>query len=72
MRNVQVESFFPEVIEPSFGLGRILSAVLEHSFQQREVDGRKFFTFPVIPIYTKKHTSIPYFSPQSHLTKLLS
>ena len=47
IKNVQVESFFPEVIEPSFGLGRILSALLEHSFQQREVDGRKFFTFPV-------------------------
>ena len=58
MRNVQVESFFPEVIEPSFGLGRILSAVLEHSFQQREVDGRKFFTFPVRPIYTKNDASI--------------
>ncbi|CBY18832.1 unnamed protein product [Oikopleura dioica] len=46
IKNIQVESFFPEVIEPSFGLGRILSALLEHSFQQREVDGRKFFTFP--------------------------
>ena len=47
IRNVQVESFYPEVIEPSFGLGRILVALLEHNFQQREVDGRKFFTFPV-------------------------
>merc|ERR1712037_58196 len=38
------------------GLGRILSALLEHSFQQREVDGRKFFTFP--PLITPYKASV--------------
>ena len=40
------ESFMPEVVEPSFGLDRIMAAVLEHNFCQREADGRNFFTFP--------------------------
>jgi glycyl-tRNA synthetase len=34
--NVSEEKFTPSVIEPSFGLGRILSAVLEHSFKMRD------------------------------------
>lgn len=34
--NVMEEKFVPSVIEPSFGLGRILTAVLEHSFKARD------------------------------------
>lgn len=30
------EKFVPSVIEPSFGLGRILTAVFEHSFKARD------------------------------------
>lgn len=30
------EKFVPSVIEPSFGLGRVLTAVLEHSFKARD------------------------------------
>ena len=33
---VQVVKFIPSVIEPSFGIGRILHALLEHSFHQRD------------------------------------
>ncbi|CAG8730138.1 5002_t:CDS:2, partial [Acaulospora colombiana] len=33
-----VEDFTPNVIEPSFGLGRILYALLEHSYWARESD----------------------------------
>ncbi len=33
---VSERKFTPSVIEPSFGMGRILHAVLEHSFSQRE------------------------------------
>ena len=33
---VSERKFTPSVIEPSFGMGRILQAVLEHSFSQRE------------------------------------
>lgn len=45
-KNVQVESFLPEVVEPSFGLGRIFAVLTEHTFRRREADGRRFFTFP--------------------------
>lgn len=33
-----MEDFTPNVIEPSFGLGRILYALLEHSYWARETD----------------------------------
>ena len=37
-RQVSVEKFVPSVIEPSFGVGRLLHALLEHSFSVREGD----------------------------------
>ena len=33
-----VREYIPNVIEPSFGLGRILYSLLEHSFWSREQD----------------------------------
>jgi len=33
--------FTPSVIEPSFGMGRILYSLLEHSFSQREADEQR-------------------------------
>jgi len=35
------ESITPHVIEPSFGLGRIIYAILEHSYKIREVEKRE-------------------------------
>ncbi|BAM38939.1 glycyl-tRNA synthetase [Theileria orientalis strain Shintoku] len=35
---VSDESFVPGVIEPSFGLGRLIYSILEHSFRVRPVD----------------------------------
>ena len=37
-KNVVEIKYTPHVIEPSFGMGRILNAVLEHSFTQRNGD----------------------------------
>lgn len=34
--NVMEEKYIPSVIEPAFGLGRILSAIFEHSFKTRD------------------------------------
>lgn len=31
------QNFTPSVIEPSFGIGRIIYAIFEHSFYTREV-----------------------------------
>jgi len=36
---VHTESFTPNVIEPSFGIDRILYAIFEHSYNVREVEG---------------------------------
>ena len=40
-RMVYEEKYVPSVIEPSFGIGRIMYAVLEHSFSQREGDDQR-------------------------------
>lgn len=40
---VHVEEITPNVIEPSFGIGRILYAVLEHSFRKRDGDSNSYF-----------------------------
>uniref|UniRef100_A0A183AGR7 HGTP_anticodon domain-containing protein n=1 Tax=Echinostoma caproni TaxID=27848 RepID=A0A183AGR7_9TREM len=42
-RFVLVEEIVPNVIEPSFGLGRILYAVFEHSFRVREGDEQRTY-----------------------------
>ena len=36
-----MEDVIPSVVEPSFGIGRILYAVLEHSFRVREEDEKR-------------------------------
>lgn len=46
------EKYVPHVIEPSFGLGRIIYSILEHTFRIRiDKDGKKdekrtFFALP--------------------------
>uniref|UniRef100_A0A914DM22 Glycine--tRNA ligase n=1 Tax=Acrobeloides nanus TaxID=290746 RepID=A0A914DM22_9BILA len=42
-KTVHVDEIVPSVIEPSYGIGRILYAVLEHSFRQREGDEQRTF-----------------------------
>ncbi len=52
-RKVHVEEITPSVIEPSFGVGRIMYAVFEHNFKVREDDEqRTYFALPpsVAPI----------------------
>lgn len=41
LKTVHVEDVTPSVIEPSFGIGRVMYAVLEHSFRQREGDEKR-------------------------------
>ena len=36
-----VEQVVPSVIEPSFGIGRIMYALFEHNFRQREGDEQR-------------------------------
>ncbi|TMW57244.1 hypothetical protein Poli38472_003169 [Pythium oligandrum] len=38
---VSEEKYIPSVIEPSFGIGRILTAIFEHNFSTREGDDKR-------------------------------
>jgi glycyl-tRNA synthetase len=51
------EKFCPNVIEPSFGIGRVIYCILEHCFKVRAEDAqRTYFTFP--PLIAPVKTSI--------------
>ena len=46
-RKVHVEDVIPGVIEPSFGIGRIMYIIWEHNFQMRKGDEmRSYFSLP--------------------------
>uniref|UniRef100_A0A8R1HPL1 Glycine--tRNA ligase n=1 Tax=Caenorhabditis japonica TaxID=281687 RepID=A0A8R1HPL1_CAEJA len=42
-KKVHVQELTPSVIEPSYGIGRIMYAVLEHSYRQRETEDQRIF-----------------------------
>ena len=42
---VQEEKFVPSVIEPSFGIGRILYSIMEHCFRMRD-ESRTYLLLP--------------------------
>lgn len=51
---VHVNEYIPSVIEPSFGIGRIMYSLLEHAFYQREGDEqRAVLAFPACIAPTK-------------------
>ncbi|VDK85287.1 unnamed protein product [Litomosoides sigmodontis] len=56
-KKVYAEEFHPSVIEPSFGIGRIMYSVLEHSFRQREGDEQRLY-FALRPIVAPIKCSI--------------
>ncbi|KAL8164836.1 UNVERIFIED_CONTAM: hypothetical protein K2H54_010009 [Gekko kuhli] len=48
-KTLHVEEVVPNVIEPSFGIGRIMYTVFEHTFRIREGDEqRTYFSFPAV------------------------
>ncbi|GFY55601.1 glycine--tRNA ligase [Trichonephila inaurata madagascariensis] len=48
-KTVHVEEIIPAVIEPSFGIGRIMYAIWEHSFKTRAGDEmRTYFALPPV------------------------
>jgi len=48
-KTFHVEEIIPSVIEPSFGIGRVMYAIFEHNFLVREDDGqRTYFSLPPI------------------------
>jgi len=48
-KTVSVESFTPHVVEPSFGIGRIMTGILEHAFSVRPgAERRRVLSLPPI------------------------
>ncbi|TSK98415.1 Glycine--tRNA ligase [Bagarius yarrelli] len=48
-KTLHVEEITPNVIEPSFGIGRIMYSIFEHTFHVREGDEqRTYFSFPAV------------------------
>ncbi|XP_017764009.1 PREDICTED: glycine--tRNA ligase isoform X2 [Eufriesea mexicana] len=48
-KSVHVEEIIPSVIEPSFGIGRIMYALFEHNFKEREGDKKRtYFSLPPV------------------------
>lgn len=56
-----VREFTPNVIEPSFGLGRIFYVLLEHSYWSREQDVERGVCV-VAPLHVILHATDGYFS----------
>uniref|UniRef100_A0A7E4V802 Glycine--tRNA ligase n=1 Tax=Panagrellus redivivus TaxID=6233 RepID=A0A7E4V802_PANRE len=56
-KTLHVEELVPSVIEPSFGIGRIMYAVLEHSFRQREGDEQRTY-FELKPLVAPYKASV--------------
>jgi glycyl-tRNA synthetase len=40
-KTIHVEEIIPNVVEPSFGIGRIMYALFEHNFRIREGDEQR-------------------------------
>ena len=48
-KTLHVEEFVPSVVEPSFGIGRIMYAVFEHTYRKRDNDEqRTYFALPPV------------------------
>ena len=61
-KKIMEEKFIHSVIEPSYGIGRIVYCVFEHCFKMREADAqRTYFDFPAL-IAPIKCTILPLMS----------
>ena len=79
-KSVKEEKYVPHVIEPSFGLGRIMYCIFEHCFKMREEDvQRTYFDFPaivapvkcsILPLMDKPELSAKTLKLKQMLTKL--
>jgi len=49
VETVNVERFVPRVIEPSFGLDRIIYSALEHAYREEDRDGEPFTVLSLSP-----------------------
>merc|ERR1719330_483435 len=70
-KTFHVEEFIPSVVEPSFGVGRIMYALFEHNFKVREGDeARSYFTLP--PVIAPLKCSVLPLSNNADFTPLVT
>merc|ERR1711934_1063457 len=70
-KTVHVEEFIPSVVEPSFGVGRIMYALFEHNFKVREGDeARSYFALP--PVIAPLKCSVLPLSNNTDFTPLVT
>ena len=61
-KKIMEEKYVPSVIEPSYGIGRIIYCIFEHCFKIREQDARRtYFDFPAL-VAPVKCTLLPLMS----------
>jgi glycyl-tRNA synthetase len=64
------EKYIPSVIEPSFGIGRIVYCIFEHCFKIRPHEAsRTYFTFP--PLIAPLKCSILPLIPTAELNNIV-
>merc|ERR1719474_2362518 len=69
-KTFHVEEIIPSVIEPSFGVGRVMYAIFEHNFKIREGDEqRTFFSLP--PVISPLKCSLLPLSNNTDFTPLV-
>ena len=70
-RKVTGRSYIPGVIEPSFGIGRILYALLEHAYTTRDTDTEEIRNYLRLPpvIAPIKCSILPLTKAESHLVE---
>jgi len=69
-RTVIEEKYVPHVIEPSFGLGRIMYCIFEHCFKVRPQDAKRtYFEFP-LSVAPVKCTLLPLMAQDKFVPKI--
>jgi len=69
-KTFHVEEIIPSVIEPSFGIGRVMYAIFEHNFKVREGDEqRTYFSLP--PVISPLKCSLLPLSNNTDFTPLV-
>ncbi|CAL8135036.1 unnamed protein product [Orchesella dallaii] len=70
-KTIHVEEFVPNVIEPSFGVGRILYSIFEHNFKVRPEDSqRTYFSLP--PLMAPVKCSVLPLSSKPELLQMVT
>lgn len=59
-KTIHVEEVIPSVVEPSFGIGRIMYALFEHNFIMREGDEQRTVRLQIAPSINIKNKLIFY------------